>query len=187
MLPVQREHISLHLFPTPLAACALCLSASQCTAAPPSTSHRLPLPPPPLSFSARCSMYVSVCEPAEPPVCLHVSLSVRPDLAHLERTKAFLKCPPTPQTRDSRLCVRSSSSPSWSSLPWNPASLTPCFRRHFEFPWQHGAAWIRILCMTVLVSTLSLWWALSTESLDQIYYGAVMGPKNHQGANCCLG
>lgn len=178
ILPVQSESVSLHFFSTPLAAFALCLSFSQCTAAPPSTSL-ISCPSLFLSVSARCSMYVSVCEPAEPPVCLHVSLSVLPDLAHLERTKAFLKCPS--DTGFSALHI--SLFPVWIQPVSNPASLSPCFRRHFEFPWQHGAAWIRILCMTVLVSTLSLWWALSAEALDQIYYGAVLGPGDRQGAN----
>lgn len=90
MLPVQRESIFFQLPLLPV------LCASQSPSA-------LQLLPPPLiscpslclSSTARCSMHVSVCEPAELPVCLHVSLSVRPDLAHLERTKAFLKCPPS--------------------------------------------------------------------------------------------
>lgn len=92
MLPVRSENISLHFFSTPLAACALSLSFSQSTAAPPSTSL-ISCPSLFLSVSARCSMYVSVCEPAELPVCLHVSLSVLPDLAHLERTEAFSQMP----------------------------------------------------------------------------------------------
>ncbi|CAF99933.1 unnamed protein product [Tetraodon nigroviridis] len=37
--------------------------------------------------------------------------------------------------------------------------------------------------MTVLVSTSSLWCPLSTESLDQIYYGAVVGPGDHHPVN----
>lgn len=92
MLPVQSENVSLHFFSTPLTARALCLSFSQCTAAPPSSSL-ISCPSFFLSVSSRCSMYVSVCEPAEPPVCLHVRLSVLLDLAHLQRTEAFLKCP----------------------------------------------------------------------------------------------
>ncbi len=178
MQPVQSETVTLHFFSTPLAACALCLSFSQCTAAPPSTSL-ISRPSLFLSVSARCSMYVSACEPVEPPVCLHVSLSVLPDLAHLERTKAFLKCP----SDKGFSSLHISLFPIWTQPVLYPASLSPCFRGHFEFPWQHGAAWIRILCMTVLVSTLSLWWALSTEALDQIYYGAVVGPGDREGAN----
>lgn len=178
MLPVQSANVSLHFFSTPLAAWALCRSFSQCTAAPPSTSL-ISCPSLFLSVSSRCSMYVSVCEPAEPPECLHVRLSVVPDLAHLERTEAFLKCP----SDKGFLSLHISLFPIWIQPFLNPASLSPCFRRHFEFPWQHGAAWIRILCMTVLVSTSSLWWPLSTEALDQIYYGAVVGPGDRQRAN----
>lgn len=178
---MQSGNISLHLFSTLLSGWVL-LGASHS----PSTLQLLPpplssaAPPSPLSVAVRCSMYASVCEPAELPVCLHVSLSVLPDLAHLERNEASLKCPS--DKGDSQRCIHPSS-PVWIQPVVNPASLSPCFRRHFEFPWQHGAAWIRILCMTVLVSTRSLWWALIAEALDQIYYGAVVGPEDRQGAN----
>lgn len=84
MLPMQSENVSLHFFPTPLTARAQRLSFSLCTAAPPSTSL-ISCPSLFLSISSRCSMYVSVCEPAELPVCLHVGPSVLPDLVHLQR------------------------------------------------------------------------------------------------------
>lgn len=62
---------------------------------PPLSSSAPPSPP---SISSRCSMYVSVCEPAELPVCLHVRRSALLDLPHLDldhikRRGAFLKCP----------------------------------------------------------------------------------------------
>lgn len=90
MQPVQRENIFFQLPLLPV----LCASQS------PRALQLLPpllisCPSLCLFSSARCSMYVSVCEPAELPVCLHVSPSVRPDLAHLEWTKTFLKWPPS--------------------------------------------------------------------------------------------
>lgn len=57
---------------------------------PPLSSSAPPSSP---SISSRCSMYVSVCEPAEPPVRLHVRRSALLDLPHLRRRGAFLKCP----------------------------------------------------------------------------------------------
>lgn len=175
---MQSENASLHFFSTPLTARAQCLSFSLCTAAPPSTSL-ISCPSLFLSISSRCSMYVSVCEPAELPVCLHVRPSVLPDLAHSQR----LGVSQMPLRQGFLIAAYTSLFPIWDKPLFNPAFLFSCIQRHFEFPWQHGAAWIRILCMTVLVSIPSLWWPLSTDALDQIYRGAVAGRGDCQQAN----